>query len=148
MKPKHQRLVFIGVSVVFLCLAALMTLRAFRDNLIFFYTPSELASHAVSSEQRIRVGGLVEKGSITRGVNNALHFKITDGTASLSVDYQGLPPTLFREGQGAIAEGHLENGRLNAARILAKHDEYYMPKEVVDALKKSGRWRGKEGIGD
>lgn len=140
MKPKHQRLIFICVSIVFLCIAALLTLRAFRENLVFFFSPTELTQHAISSQQLIRVGGLVEKGSIKHGDNNSLRFSITDGKTSLTVEYHGLPPTLFRESQGAIAEGYVESGHLRATRILAKHDEYYMPREVVDALKKSGHW--------
>lgn len=141
MKPKHQRLLFVGVTLLFLCAATLLTLRAFRDNLVFFYSPSELAQQAVGGEQRIRIGGLVEEGSV-KNDGQTLRFRVTDGPAALAVEYRGLPPALFREGQGVVVEGRLaDDGHMRAEKVLAKHDEYYMPKEVVEALKKSGRWR-------
>lgn len=142
MKPKHQRLVFIAFCVVFLCVAAILTLRAFRDNIVFFYTPSELAEQSISAEQRLRIGGLVAKGSIVEEKNQRIRFVITDGGANIEVTYTGLLPNLFREGQGVIAEGYITSQNLfDAQTILAKHDENYMPSEVVDALKKSGRWK-------
>jgi cytochrome c-type biogenesis protein CcmE len=143
MKPKHQRLVFIAVTTIFLCLSVLLTMRAFRDNLVFFFSPSELAERSLSAEQRMRVGGLVETGSIVRADNDKVTFTITDGKATLKVQYQGLLPNLFREGQGVVAEGYLTgDGTFDAKTILAKHDENYMPKEVMDALKKTGHWQG------
>lgn len=141
MKPKHQRLLLVAFSTVSLCVATLLILQAFRQNLVFFYSPSELAAQSIPGTQLIRIGGLVETGSLRQGENDALHFRITDGKASLAVSYRGMTPALFREGQGAIAEGHLQNGMFLAQRILTKHDENYMPREVVDALKKSGRWK-------
>jgi cytochrome c-type biogenesis protein CcmE len=142
MKAKHQRLIFIGFSVVFLCVASLLVLRAFSQNLVFFYSPSDISAKPPSIGQTIRIGGLVEKSSVKHGIGDELHFIITDGKSNLPVDYKGMLPALFREGQGAVAEGSLsENGRFNASRILTKHDENYMPREVVDALKKSGRWK-------
>ena len=142
MKPKYQRLIFILVSMVFLCISALLTLRAFRDNLVFFYNPSDVAEHAISPERLIRIGGLVEVGSIVRQ-GDAMRFVITDGKAQVNVRYRGMLPDLFREGQGVVAEGYLkDNSHFEAKTILAKHDENYMPKEVVDALKRSGHWRG------
>ena len=148
MKPKHQRLVFITVSVVFLCLSVVITLRAFRDNLVFFYSPSDLVSHTISPTQLIRVGGLVEAGTIVRNNNDdSMTFIITDGNAKVSVHYKGLVPNLFRDGQGIVAEGTLANNQLEAKSILAKHDEKYMPREVVDALKRSGRWKGDQNNG-
>lgn len=143
MKPKHQRLVFITVTVIFLCISVLLTMRAFRDNLVFFFSPSELAERNVETTQRMRVGGLVETGSIVRGEQDKVDFTITDGKSTLKVQYQGLLPNLFREGQGVVAEGYLtEAGIFNAKTILAKHDENYMPREVIDALKKTGHWQG------
>lgn len=143
MKPKHQRLLFVGITLLSLCAATLLTLRAFRDNLVFFYSPSEIAARAIPEGQRIRLGGLVEKKSIERD-GEFVRFRVTDGQSSVSVEYHGLPPALFREGQGVVAEGYLEGGgHMRASTLLAKHDEYYMPREVVDALKKSGRWREK-----
>lgn len=145
MKPKHQRLIFVSVSVVFLCAAALMTMQAFRQNLVFFYSPSELAQQQPAPGQKIRLGGLVGNQSIKRGKNDTVSFIITDGAAEVHVTYTGLLPNLFREGQGVVAEGMMvDKDHFNAATILAKHDEKYMPREVVDALKKSGQWKGSE----
>jgi cytochrome c-type biogenesis protein CcmE len=142
MKPKHQRLIFITVSVIFLCIAVLLSLRAFRDNLIFFYSPSEAAQQHIDPNRLVRLGGLVKAGSIKHSENNRTQFIITDGATDISVTYQGMLPDLFRDGQGVIAEGYVKGGTFEAKTILAKHDEKYMPKEVVDALKKSGRWKG------
>ena len=143
MKPKHQRLLFIMVSMAFLLTAGLLAMRAFRNNLVFFYSPSELAAHHITPDELIRIGGLVEKNSIVRDDDQRITFLVTDGKANIHVAYQGLLPALFREGQGVVAEGHLVNsGHMEATRILAKHDERYMPRSVVEALKKSGRWRG------
>ena len=150
MKPKHQRLAFISVSMIFLCISALLTLRAFRENLVFFYSPSELAEHtaadATLSGHTIRIGGLVASGSIVRSNQEDIVFNVSDGKATVSVSYHGLLPNLFREGQGVVAEGKLKDAtHFDAKTILAKHDENYMPREVVDALKKSGQWQGNEG---
>lgn len=143
MKPKHQRLVFVLVSVVFLCASVLFTLRAFRDNLVFFYSPSDLADHRIEPGRTIRVGGLVQTGSLAHLEQDGITFAITDGNASVHVSYRGMLPNLFREGQGVVAEGSLTDAdHFTAKTILAKHDENYMPKEVVDALKKTGRWKG------
>jgi len=121
----------------------MLTLRAFRDNLVFFYSPSDLAARPVESGRLIRIGGLVEAGSIVRGEQDRISFTVSDGTAKLMVNYQGILPNLFREGQGVVAEGTLiDPTHFDAKTILAKHDENYMPKEVVDALKKSGHWKG------
>lgn len=142
MKPKHQRLLFIGFSVIFLCVGTLLVLRAFSENLVFFFSPTELAAQQPDPSRLIRLGGLVETGSIRHEDDDRLLFTITDGEASVAVSYQGMVPTLFREGQGAIAEGHMQpGGSFEATRILTKHDEKYMPREVVDALKKTGRWK-------
>ncbi len=139
MKPKHQRLIFIGVSVVLLCISVIVTLRAFRDNLVFFYSPSDIATHAPDAGKNVRVGGLVE--DVKHIDADAIEFAITDGKAKVSVSYKGLVPNLFREGQGVVAEGVFDGGHLQAKTILAKHDERYMPRDVVDALKRSGRWK-------
>lgn len=143
MKPKHQRLIFVLVSVAFLCVATLFALQAFRENLVFFYTPSDLTTRTVDSETLVRIGGMVESGSVRRE-GDQLFFRLTDGAASLDIHYQGIPPTLFREGQGAVVEGYVSGTAVRAARILTKHDEYYMPKDVAEKLKKSGRWKGHE----
>jgi cytochrome c-type biogenesis protein CcmE len=144
MKPKYQRLIFILVSMVFLIAATLFAMSAFRENLVFFYSPTDLTQKTIAADQSIRVGGLVKEGSIVHGEGEAIGFVITDGKNDVNISYVGLLPNLFREGQGCIAEGTLQNGTLIAKKILAKHDEKYMPKEVVDALKRSGEWRGGE----
>lgn len=142
MKPKRQRLWFIIFGMGMLGIATTLIMISFRDNLVFFYSPSDLAAKPPSQSQFIRIGGLVEQGSVTHPSENSLSFVVTDGSTSLPVYYEGLPPALFREGQGIVAEGHLETPeRFAATRILAKHDENYMPPEVADAIKKQGTWR-------
>ncbi len=141
MKPKHQRLLFVFISVALLISAAIFVMQAFRENLIFFYSPTDLKSATLNAEQKIRVGGLVETGSIKKGADDAVSFIITDGSNQLIINYKGLLPALFREGQGVVAEGNLnKDGQFSASTILAKHDENYMPKEVVDSLKRTGHW--------
>jgi cytochrome c-type biogenesis protein CcmE len=121
-------------------------LNAFRDSIVFFNSPSDVAERHVGPGTRIRLGGLVKDGSLVRGDNLSFRFQVTDGKSEIPVAYQGVLPDLFREGQGVIAEGALNGGGVfDADTILAKHDETYMPKEVADALKKSGHW--KEGYG-
>jgi cytochrome c-type biogenesis protein CcmE len=145
MKAKHQRLIFVTVSIVCLCIATLFVMRAFRENLVFFYSPSDWIVRPELSNKEVRIGGLVEKNSIKHSDSDHVNFVITDGKASVKITYQGLLPSLFREGQGVIAQGKAsKDGDFNARTILAKHDENYMPKEVIDALKKSGQWRGEE----
>lgn len=143
MKPKHQRLAFVVFSLTFLMLAALFTLQAFKDNIVFFYSPTELKGKPAPQSGTMRLGGLVKEGSLEKGEGNRYAFIITDGNAEIPVRFEGLVPNLFREGQGVIAEGMLEaDGTFKAKHILAKHDERYMPKEVVESLKDSGVWRG------
>lgn len=143
MKPKKQRLIFITVSVVCLCISVIVTLRAFRDNLVFFYSPSDLQTHSIEPSRVIRVGGLVETGSIEHKADDSIAFTVGDGNAKVVIHYKGLVPNLFREGQGVVAEGVMaDSSTMEAKSILAKHDEQYMPREVVDALKRSGRWKG------
>jgi len=143
MKPKHQRLIFISASIVFLCIATLLTLTAFSSNIVFFYSPHDLSAKTIASDQLIRIGGLVEIGTLVKEDGDKMRFQVGDGSPQfVTVNYQGLVPSLFREGQGVIAEGFLTSKEeFSARRILTKHDENYMPKEVVDALKKTGQWR-------
>ncbi len=148
MKPKHQRLVFVALSLAMLTAAALLTLNAFRANLVFFVTPSEIRENsAVSAGRTLRLGGLVQMGSVSYGYDGTVSFALSDGAAFVDVTYKGTLPQLFREGQGAVVEGTLAEAGPGqppvfiARRVLTKHDENYMPKEVVDALKKSGRWK-------
>ena len=119
-----------------------MALYALRDNIVFFYSPSEVAEKAVQPGARLRIGGLVKADTLVKSSGQNVAFVVTDGAHELRVAYQGLLPDLFREGQGVVAEGVLAApGELRAETILAKHDERYMPREVVDALKKQGRWQ-------
>ena len=143
MTRKQQRLALLALGMAALGGATLLVLSAFNDNLVFFYSPSELKAKAVAADRRVRIGGLVEAQSLSRGADgHSFSFRITDGADDVAVIYQGLLPDLFREGQGAVAEGKLRaDGVFAASSVLAKHDENYMPREVVDALKKSGHWQ-------
>ena len=141
MTRKQQRLCLLALGMAALAGATALVLSAFTSNLVFFFSPSDLKTQTMSSDQRVRIGGLVEEGSVKRGAGSRVAFRITDGKTDIGVVYHGILPDLFREGQGVVAEGKLEpGGVLDASTILAKHDERYMPREVVDALKKSGRW--------
>lgn len=142
MSPKKRRLTAVLVGLAALGTAAGLALSALNDNIVFFYGPSELAKLEEVPQSSIRVGGLVQKGSLERSEDgNTIRFTITDGVETVPVVYSGLLPDLFREGQGVVAEGRIRNGRFRAENILAKHDEEYMPPEVAEALKKAGEWK-------
>jgi cytochrome c-type biogenesis protein CcmE len=142
MTRKQRRLTLIGGALAVLGIAVALMLNAFRDSIVFFNSPSDVVEKHVDPGTRIRLGGLVENGSLVHGNSLSIRFKVTDGKTEMPVSYQGVLPDLFREGQGVVAEGALEGaGVFNADTILAKHDETYMPKEVADALKKSGHWK-------
>ena len=142
MTRKGRRLTLIGVALCVVAFAVGLGLYALRDSIVFFYGPSEIAEKNVQPGARLRVGGLVKPGTLVRSANERISFVITDNAHDVAVTYQGQVPDLFREGQGVVAEGVLEApGKFHADTILAKHDERYMPREVVDALKKQGRWR-------
>jgi cytochrome c-type biogenesis protein CcmE len=146
-KPKRRRFYFVVVGMVLLGAAAGLALYAMNDTLVFFYSPSEVLAKQIPPGRTLRIGGLVETGSVARDADGAtVHFRVTDTAKTVAVVYKGILPDLFREGQGVVAEGTMSpDGVFVAAEVLAKHDEKYMPKEVVDALKKSGRWQ--EGAG-
>jgi cytochrome c-type biogenesis protein CcmE len=146
-KPKRRRLYFVIAGMALLGVAAGLVLYAMNDTLVFFYSPSELLAKQVPPGRTLRIGGLVETGSVARDADGTtVHFRVTDTAKTVAVVYKGILPDLFREGQGVVAEGTMsQDGVFVAAEVLAKHDENYMPKEVVDALKKSGRWQ--EGAG-
>lgn len=132
----------IGGALVVLAIAAGLVLNALRDSIVFFSTPQMVAEKQIPVGKRFRLGGMVEQGSLVRGDNLAVSFKVSDGGATLPVNYKGILPDLFREGQGVVAEGAMDaSGVFKADTVLAKHDENYMPKEVADALKKQGRWQ-------
>ncbi len=142
MTRKQRRMILIGGSLGVLAIAVGLVLSALKDSIVFFNSPTDVAEKHLSPGARIRIGGLVETGSVQRGEDLRIKFKVTDGAHDIAVRYQGIVPDLFREGQGVVAEGKLEpDGSFVADTVLAKHDERYMPKEVVDALKKSGRWK-------
>ncbi len=115
---------------------------AFRDAIVFFFSPTELLTEERSPDQLLRVGGLVVEGSLVRGVSETATFQITDGNGVVDVSFKGVLPDLFAEGQGVVAEGYLRGGAFEATEVLAKHDENYIPREVVDALKEQGQWKG------
>ena len=144
MTRKRRRLILVLAGMASLSVAAFLVLNAFDDNLVFFYSPSDLAAKHLSAGRVMRIGGLVEEQSVVKSEGGKrIEFKVTDGSHDLPVVYLGVPPSLFREGQGVVAEGRLDrDGVFQASTILAKHDERYMPPEVADALKRSGQWRG------
>jgi cytochrome c-type biogenesis protein CcmE len=142
MTRKQRRLILIGSSLGVLAIAVALVLSAMRQSIVFFNSPSDIVEQQVSPGTRVRVGGLVKDGSIKRGADLRINFAVTDGKSDIPVTYQGIVPDLFREGQGVVVEGKVgTNGVFQADTVLAKHDERYMPREVVDALKKSGRWQ-------
>lgn len=143
MTRKRRRLLAVLAGMCMLGIAAALVLNAFSDSLVFFYSPSDLKTKAVPQGRLLRIGGLVEDASVQRATDGkTVTFRITDGNTAVPVTYSGALPDLFREGQGVVVEGRLDGaGEVRAASVLAKHDERYMPKEVVDALKKSGHWQ-------
>jgi len=147
MTRKRRRLYIVLIAMGFLFAAAALVLPALRDNLVFFYSPTEILEREIQPGQRIRIGGLVEEASVVQALGEvSVMFRVTDLTQTIPVVFTGVLPDLFREGQGVIAEGSLnEDGVFQATNVLAKHDENYMPPEVAEALKKSGRWQ--EGAG-
>ncbi|MDX2238506.1 MAG: cytochrome c maturation protein CcmE [Hyphomonadaceae bacterium] len=142
MRKRNRRLIVIGVAGVMLAGAAALALIGLRDSVVYFYAPSELAQKAAPGE-RVRIGGLVQTGTVARDDDGALVFAVSDGVAAVPVRYMGQAPDLFREGQGVVCEGRYAPGAVfTADRVLAKHDETYMPREVVEAMKARGEWRG------
>jgi cytochrome c-type biogenesis protein CcmE len=142
MTRKGRRIAMIAAALCVVGAGAGLALYALSDNIVFFYSPSELLAKNVAVGARVRIGGLVENGSVKKSGEDKLAFSITDGAKNIKVSYEGLPPDLFREGQGVVAEGVLEApDEFRADTILAKHDERYMPREVVESLKKQGRWQ-------
>jgi cytochrome c-type biogenesis protein CcmE len=141
-KWKNRIIILALVGIAF-SIATLLMLRAFEDNIIFFYSPSDLSTKTPPQDRDFRIGGLVLEGSVKRTNETTITFTITDLTHEIKASYSGIVPALFKEGQGVVALGRMDhNGIFNAQEILAKHDENYMPKEVADALKKSGNWEG------
>jgi cytochrome c-type biogenesis protein CcmE len=143
MTRKQRRSVLIGVCLAVLGLAVGLVMFALEDSIVFFYSPSDVAEKRIKPGQRIRLGGLVEEGSVKRGEKTTVQFTVTDTAKTITVMYTGVLPDLFREGQGVVTEGKLgSDGVFIADSVLAKHDENYMPPEVAEALKKQGVWQG------
>jgi cytochrome c-type biogenesis protein CcmE len=139
MTRKQRRGVLIGLGVVVLSLAAILMMFAFRQSIVFFHTPSDVAESKIQKETRFRLGGLVSKGSVKRGEGTHVEFAVTDTLNTVPVTYEGVLPDLFREGQGVVTEGQLNaDGTFVADTVLAKHDETYMPPEVAKALQEKG----------
>jgi len=139
---KRRRLYGVLLGMSALGVAAALALTAFQDNLVFFFSPSDLESKQISPDRNVRLGGLVEANSVKRLTDGVtVEFRITDGPRAVPVHYTGVLPDLFREGQGVVVEGRLVDGVFRAREVLAKHDETYMPREVADALKKAGHWQ-------
>ncbi|MBD2748031.1 cytochrome c maturation protein CcmE [Microvirga sp. BT688] len=143
MTRKQRRLTLIGVAGCVLAVALGLVLYAMNDTIVFFNSPADIQAKSVQPGTRIRLGGLVKEGSVHRGADQQITFEVMDAEAVIKVNYKGLLPDLFREGQGIVAEGILESpSAFRADSVLAKHDENYMPREVADALKKQGHWQG------
>ncbi len=147
MTRKQKRFAMIAAIGIVLGLAALLVLTALNQSITFFRSPSDVATMQIKPGTRMRLGGLVEAGSIIKSGDAKTRFSVTDGNKSLIVDFIGLLPDIFREGQGVVTEGTiLADGTFKADNVLAKHDENYMPREVSDALKKQGTWQGDKAI--
>ena len=147
MTRRQRRGTMIAGSGVILAAAAALVLLALQDQIVFFYSPTDLAEKSLAPGSRVRLGGLVAEGSVARAEDGSVSFSITDTANIVTVLYRGILPDLFREGQGIVAEGVLTGaGTVSAETVLAKHDENYMPKEVVDALKAQGVWKDGEGM--
>ncbi len=141
MSPKAKRFGVIAAIAALLGIAVMLVLGALRENIVFFYAPSEIKSKIFESQTALRLGGLVKVGSVTiDGLQSV--FTVTDGEKDIIVRYDNALPSLFREGQGVVVEGSLVNGTFIATNVLAKHDENYMPAEVAEKLKDSGVWKG------
>ena len=142
MKPKNQRLVLVAAAIAAVLVAVLLAMWGLRDQASYFYTPADIASGKAVEERAVRLGGMVEAGSVKRQRDGVtIRFSVTDGQASTPVVYRGIVPDLFREGSGAVAEGRVQNGTFVADTILAKHDERYMPPELgnLSAERKAGK---------
>ena len=140
MKRKHKRLTFVGIALVLLAASVGLVLNAYEESIVFFHSPTDIIEKKPEPDRRMRLGGLVEEGSVEQRPDAVVIFNVTDLANSTKVTYRGILPDLFREGQGVVAEGTYANGLFTADEVLAKHDENYMPPEVADALKKSGKW--------
>jgi len=140
-KPRHKRLALIGGGVAAIAVAAALVLNAFQSNLVFFFSPSQIAAGEAPKDRAFRVGGMVQSGSVKRlGDGLTVEFVVTDTAQSIPVTYQGILPDLFREGKGVVAQGRLgTDGVFRASEVLAKHDENYMPPEAAHAIEQAAK---------
>jgi cytochrome c-type biogenesis protein CcmE len=138
---KKRRLAFAAALLAAGSVVAGVIVYGLGQNTMYFRSPSDVAAKQVREGVAFRLGGLVEKGSVQHGAGAEVRFRVTDGKSSVPADFNGVLPALFREGQGVVATGAMDGGTFIASEVLAKHDEKYMPPEVVDALKRSGRWQ-------
>ncbi len=140
MKPRTKRAAWIVAGVAALGVAVALVLNAFQSNLVFFFTPSQVASNEAPRDRTFRIGGLVESGSVDRDKDAlTVRFRVTDTAKTIPVVFSGILPDLFKEGKGVVAQGRIgPDGIFRASEVLAKHDENYMPPEAADALKKAG----------
>jgi len=139
---RRRRFLFLFLGIFAFSLSGTLVLLASRDSLVYFYTPTELLKINNVEGKLIRIGGLVELGTLKRKGDMTINFRVDDGQNKIEVEYMGILPDLFREGQGVICEGKITGDKVFlASKILAKHDENYMPPEVAEALKESGKWR-------
>jgi cytochrome c-type biogenesis protein CcmE len=142
MKPRHLRLSIAAAALVVIAIVTYLVLSAFQSNLVFFYSPSQIASNEAPSGRTFRLGGLVEAGSVKRD-GLVVNFVVTDTIKTIPVRYEGILPDLFKEGKGIVAQGQLSNGFFVAKEVLAKHDENYMPPEAAEALKNAAKANAK-----
>ncbi|MEM1066631.1 MAG: cytochrome c maturation protein CcmE [Pseudomonadota bacterium] len=142
---KQRRIQVVALAAVALTLSAALIGYAMRDGINFFRTPTDVAASAPPAGETFRIGGLVEQGTLVRGRGETITFNVTDGGASVPVAYTGVLPDLFGEGEGMVGTGQMVNGVFEATEILARHDETYMPTEVIDALKEQGVYVDPDG---
>jgi cytochrome c-type biogenesis protein CcmE len=142
---KTRRVQIVAIAAVALVMATALIGYGMRDGINFFRSPTQVLAEPPSETEVFRIGGLVEEGSLKRGQGEVIHFNVTDGGAVVPVTYKGVLPDLFEENQGMVGTGSYRGGVFEASEILAKHDEDYMPKEVVDALKEQGVYKEAEG---
>jgi len=146
MKRKHKRLTFVIIAMALVGVATGLILFALGDGVSLFHSPTDIVENHPAATQRLRLGGLVEEGSVKRAEGSTVvKFAVTDMLNTVNVSYNGLLPDLFREGQGIVTEGHFVDNVFVATEVLAKHDEKYMPPEIAESLKKSGNWKPENG---